>query len=84
MTAYTITYAYDQDPLEVTEVDCADDESAITCARAHLQLVIEKSPVLKLAEAAIGEGSMTAAEPRWVGKWHWTNENEDWVWLHEA
>jgi hypothetical protein len=84
MTAYTITYEYDQDPLEVTEVDCAGDDAAITAARAHLQLIIEKSPMLKLAEACVGEGGMGAADPRWLGKWRWTNENEDWEWLREG
>jgi hypothetical protein len=84
MTAYTITYEYDQDPLEVTEVDCAGDDAAIIAARAHLQLIIEKSPMLKLAEAAVGEGTMSAGDPRWIGKWRWTNENEDWSWLREA
>ena len=84
MTAYTITYEYDEDPLEVTEVDCAGDDAAIIAARAHLQMVIEKSPMLKLAEAAVGEGTMASADPRWIGKWRWTDENEDWVWLREG
>jgi hypothetical protein len=85
MTAYTITYEYDEDPLEVTEVDCAGDDAAVTAARAHLQLIIEKSPMLKLAEAAVGEGAMGAGDPRWIGKWRWTNDDEEtWVWLHEG
>lgn len=84
MAAYTITYEYDEDTLEVTEVDCAGDDAAIIAARAHLQLIIEKSPMLKLAEAAVGEGAMADGQPRWIGKWRWTDENEDWSWLREA
>lgn len=73
MSTYTFLIGYDDEPTEGLDLEFVSRTAAIKEAASFLAEMVERhAGEMDEASVTVGEGSLFADDPEWLGQWQWS------------